>query len=137
MLPRAHRLTHSRAFQALYRRGRRWENALLVLHVLPRAAGDLRFGVVVGKKVGGAVSRNHVRRLIREALRRRLRELRGGGHGVLVARPVAAAASFADIERAVGELLERARVFRSDAAPGASPPEGDGGHRPMRAEAGP
>lgn len=118
MLPRTHRLTQSRAFQALYRRGRRWENALAVLHALPRAAGDVRFGVVVGKKVGKAVQRNRVRRLFREALRHRLPELRRGGvHAVWVARPAAAAADFGEIERAVIDLMSRARLGPSPAPP--------------------
>jgi ribonuclease P protein component len=116
MLPRTHRLTQSRAFQALYRRGRRWEHALAVLHLLPRAAGDIRFGVVVGKKVGGSVQRNRVRRLFREALRGCLPEIRRGVHGVWVARPAAADASFGDVERAVRDLMERARLFQAETA---------------------
>jgi len=117
MLPRAQRLTQSRAFQALYRRGRRWEHALAVFHALPRAGGDVRFGVVVGKKVGKAVARNRVRRRFREALRHELPALQRGVHGVWVARPAAAEASFGDIERMVHELMERARLFRSEAPP--------------------
>src|SRR5438876_10560050 len=111
MLPRSNRLTQARAFQALYRRGRRWEHGIVALHLLPRAPGDVRFGIVAGKKVGGAVQRNRVRRLLREAIRRFLPEIRRGAHGVWVARPAAAEASFTAVEQAVRELMERARVF--------------------------
>lgn len=114
MLPRVHRLTQSRAFQALYRRGRRWEHALAVLHALPRPLGDVRFGVVVGKKVGKAVRRNRVRRLFREALRHQLPALQRGVHGVWVVRPAAAEVSFGNIERAVHDLMDRARLFRPE-----------------------
>jgi ribonuclease P protein component len=126
MLPRAHRLTQSRAFQALYRRGRRWEHALAVLHALPRSAGDVRFGVVVGKKVGKAVQRNRVRRLFREALRHQLPALRRGVHGVWVARPTAAGASFSEIEQAVHDLMERARMFRPETSAAGGEPVGPG-----------
>jgi ribonuclease P protein component len=129
MLPRAHRLTQSRAFQALYRRGRRWEHALAVLHTLPRSAGDVRFGVVVGKKVGKAVQRNRVRRLIREALRQQLPALPIGVHGVWVARPAAAGASFREIEQAVHDLMERARLVRPVPSPSASDTAGRGNDR--------
>jgi ribonuclease P protein component len=128
MLPRARRLTYSRAFQALYRRGRRWDHPLVVLHVLPRPAGDLRFGVVVGKKIGGAVQRNRVRRRLREALRHHLPRIQGGAHGVLVARPAAADAAFGVIDSAVADLLSRARLLHA-----ALPASGELATEPRRA----
>jgi ribonuclease P protein component len=129
MLPRAHRLTQSRAFQALYRRGRRWEHALAVLHALPRATGDVRFGVVVGKKVGKAVQRNRVRRLFREALRHQLPALQRGVHAVWVARPAASDAGFSEIEHTVHDLMERARLFRPESPPTGGEPAGQGRDR--------
>jgi hypothetical protein len=49
--------------------------------------------------------------------------MRRGAHGVWVVRPAAAGAEFADVERAVHELMERARLFRPESsAPGRSSP---------------
>ncbi|MBM3457518.1 MAG: ribonuclease P protein component, partial [Armatimonadetes bacterium] len=68
MLPRTHRLRHRSDYQGLYRAGRGWSHSLLTLQLAPQETGQ-RVGVVVSKKVGGAVVRNRVRRRIREAVR--------------------------------------------------------------------
>ena len=108
---------------------------MVALHLLPRSAGDVRFGVVAGKKVGGAVQRNRVRRLIREALRQRLPSVRRGAHAVWVARPAAARASYAEVEQAISSLMDRARLFLPEmAAPGALSPESPGVPAPARTE---
>ncbi len=68
-------------------------------------------GIIVSKKVGKAVVRNRVRRRLREALRLRLRrgELRDAAVDlVIVARPSAAEASYAELDRSLGSALDRA-----------------------------
>jgi ribonuclease P protein component len=70
--PRRGRLTRSRDFDAVYRRGKSAANRHLVVYVFERPAderGDApgpRLGLSVSKKVGGAVERNVVKRALRE-----------------------------------------------------------------------
>ena len=97
--------------------GRSWAHPYLVMHARPSGLARLRVGVAVGKKLGGAVRRNKVRRRIREWLRPRLSELPSGWDVILTARAPAAEATFADLGRAIDELLARANLPPTDAPP--------------------
>jgi ribonuclease P protein component len=67
-------------------------------------------GVSVSKRLGNAVSRNRVRRRIRELVRARLRELQPGWDVVIVARSPAATAPFLSLGEALDQVVERARL---------------------------
>lgn len=95
--PKRARLLLRRDFSRV-RRGRRVEGRHFVAYVLETAEDGARLGLAVSTKVGHAVSRNRVRRLAREAFRR-LRAQLGAIDVLLVARPSAAGAAYADVER--------------------------------------
>jgi ribonuclease P protein component len=102
---RRHRLSRSRDFDAVYRRGRSVSTRFLVLYWFPRDddAEAWRLGVAVPKKAGTAVARNRLKRKLREAWRS-LPDVPAGNDYVLVARPALAEAAEA---RGFQWLLER------------------------------
>lgn len=88
--PKRRRLSRSAEFDRVYREGRSHSSRYLVVYAFPsEASGDdgPRLGVSVGRKVGGAVERTRVKRLLREAFWAASAELPDGHDFVLVARP--------------------------------------------------
>lgn len=112
MLPKAYRLTASRDFARVRRYGRTAGSPLLALYVLPNRTGEVRVGFSVSKKVGKAVVRNRVKRLMREAVRHELSELRSGQDLVFIARPAAAAATYPEIIETADFLLRKTGAAR-------------------------
>jgi ribonuclease P protein component len=86
---RRHRLSRSQDFDAVYRKGRSASTRFLVLHWFPRDedGGEPRLGLAVPRTTGSAVSRNRIKRRLRELWRARIDRIEGGCDYVLVVRP--------------------------------------------------
>ncbi len=113
------RLSRSAEFDRVFRQGRSHGNRFLVLHVFPRGAADAdpqlgpgpRLGVSVSRKVGGAVDRNLVKRLLREAFAVEGLRLSVDQDVVVVARPpvleLAEREGRAGVQGALAELVDK------------------------------
>ena len=116
------RLSRSADFDRVYREGRSHASRHLVVYAFPRTASrdedeDVpRLGVSVGRKVGGAVDRNRMKRLLREAFWSAAESLPDGYDFVLVARPdageLARERGEEGIEEALREVLDKAGLAK-------------------------
>jgi ribonuclease P protein component len=97
---------------------------LLILAWMPNELAGLRIGFVVSKRISKhAVERNHIKRLLSEAIRPVLPGISGGWDIVISARNLASSADVYMFEQDITKLLRRARLLTL-------PPDKDRGSRP-------
>ena len=83
-----------------------------MMKVLSNGLSLSRYGFSVNRRVGKAVTRNTVKRLLREILRQT--PLQSGWDIVFIARPAAATADYTNLEKSVNDLLSRARLLKRE-----------------------
>lgn len=105
-------LTKPQQYALVYSRGSSWTSNLVVMKALPNGLTFSRYGLSVSKRVGGAVIRNRVKRLLREILR--IMPLKSGWDIIFIARPLAATTDYASLKKSVEDLLSRARLLKTD-----------------------
>jgi len=103
-------LTKPEQYALVYNKGRSWTSALVVMKALPNDLTFSRYGLSVSKRIGKAVTRNRVKRVLREILR--TKSLEPGWDIMFIVRPLAAKANYADMEKSIGDLLSRAQLLR-------------------------
>jgi ribonuclease P protein component len=103
-------LTKSEQYSLVYDKGSSWFNGKVVMKALPNGLAWSRYGLSVGRRVGGAVVRNRLKRRLREILRSA--PLEPGWDIIFIARPPAAAADFTGLGKSVLGLLSRAGLMR-------------------------
>ncbi|MDY6835744.1 MAG: ribonuclease P protein component [Chloroflexota bacterium] len=107
---RTERLNKSRDFICVFDKGGSQVNKLLVMKSLPNGREETRCGFVVSKRVGKAVTRNRVRRLLRESVH--AASVEPGWDIVFIARGVASTASYDKVKNSTHELLRRAGLLK-------------------------
>lgn len=125
--PKAARLIRVGEFRRVKEKGRSFPGRFLILGVLMDAEPDVengtRVGLVTSRRVGNAVARNRVRRLLREAVRPSRPQLRVACWLVIVARYTAARATAAELAAEWQKLARRAGVLRAPSTTVSPPPD--------------
>ena len=104
-------LHKNKKFQAVYKLGKSYANRMVVLYVLPNNDNVRRIGFAAGKKLGCAVIRNRVKRLLRESYRLNQSQLITGVDLVLVGRQAAIKADCMSVAKAFVHLCNKAKIL--------------------------
>jgi len=102
---RGGRLVRGAEFDAVYRNGRRRSSRQFTVFFASNGLGKSRFGMSVGRALGGAVVRNRIRRRVREILRLDRGEIPSGWDIIVHPRASVAGAEFAPLREELIALL--------------------------------
>ena len=109
---RLSRLNRASEFRLVKASGKSWTGRHLVLAILKRETeATPRIGIITTRRLGNAVSRNQVRRRIREIFRLNQHRIRRGYWLVTIARFSSAAAPYGELQRDWLRLAERASIL--------------------------
>ncbi len=119
-MSKKHRLSRSADFERAYRQGKSIAGRYAVLYYFDRSAekgvSEPRLGVSVSRKVGGAVVRNQVKRILKEIFRSYQDRLAPGYDYVIIARPGLAdfigKSQFNEVVEMIGDLFRRAELIQ-------------------------
>ena len=110
-LPRSRILKKKKDFQAVYSRGKSYANRFLVLYVFRSNGFQGKVGFAAGKKLGNAVKRNRIKRLLRESYRMHQSEIEEGVSLLLVGRKAALAVKCQELEKVFLALGRKAGIM--------------------------
>jgi ribonuclease P protein component len=103
------RLTKPEQFATVYHEGGTQADRLLVLKAKPNQLDFSRYGISVSKRVGSAVVRNRVKRVLREILR--ITPIPPGWDFIFIARNPAADSHYSECKESVTKLLSRIHII--------------------------
>lgn len=104
--PKAERLRRRAEFVALKRTGARSHLRSFVVIRQPSSSGNARLGITVGRRVGKAIARNRLKRLIREVFRTRMRDTDLAQDVLVIARAGADKLQYAQVAAELGPVFK-------------------------------
>lgn len=110
-MQRSRRIASAADFGLARQQGKAYRDARLVLLVRPNDAARTRFGFVTSKRLGKAVVRNRVRRLMREAARHTADSVAEGYDVVVIATRSAVASDYQEICESFRALTRKAGLL--------------------------
>jgi ribonuclease P protein component len=109
---RKFRLTKSSEFKRVRRNGKSYAHPLIVLIALPKEDDEhTQFGISAGRSVGTAVRRNRAKRLLKEALRPMVPDIKKGWYILVLSRRPLAHATLKETRSALFQQLKRAQLL--------------------------
>ena len=110
MLSKSYRMKKNSQFDYIFKNGKSLKQNKLLLFYSKTKSNKPKIGVVVSKKIGNSVTRNKIKRLIRESIRLNLAKLNTSYNYILVARQGIEILSYHEINNDFLKLLEKSEL---------------------------
>ena len=114
MLKKINRLKKRYQFNYVYKSGEHFSGEHMVLYVASSKTKNIKVGLAVTKKVGHAVVRNKVRRRLREIIKKQVPNLKQNNNIIVVARDNITEASFEKLSNEFLKLIKKANLFNEE-----------------------
>jgi len=113
MLAKTNRLKKQKDFERIFKKGKGTKEGFLVFRMIKNNFANSRFGFVVGKNVSKKANvRNKIKRRMRESLRKKIKEIRGGVDGVFIARPGLEKKDYQELDAAINKIINKMNLFK-------------------------
>lgn len=106
------RIKDNKEFQEIFKKGKSYANRQFVVYIMPSEETHFRIGLSVSKKVGNAVTRNRVKRYIRQTFLELKDDVKPANY-IIIARIPAATLDFHETKKSLEHVLKIAKVYRS------------------------
>ncbi|MEO4055373.1 ribonuclease P protein component [Solibacillus sp. CAU 1738] len=107
------RIKKNEEFQKVFKKGKSFANRQFVVYCLKKEQqSEFRIGLSVSKKIGKAVTRNQVKRYLRQTFLELKDEVRQDMDYVIIARHQAATLNFHETKKSVEHVLRIAKVLK-------------------------
>ena len=114
MLKRVNRLKKRYQFNYVYKSGEHFSGEHMVLYLVSSKTKNIKVGLAVTKKVGKAVVRNRVRRQLREIIKKQVPSLKQNYNLIVVARDNITSASFENLTNEFLKLIKKANLINEE-----------------------
>lgn len=110
-MEKSERIRKNSHFRYIYSHGKSYSNSNLVLYYIRNKKNINRLGLSVSKKVGNSVTRNRIRRLVRENYRLNKESFKVGYDFVFIARTQSAKSDFNGIRNSIFYLMKKCSLL--------------------------
>ncbi|MED3561118.1 ribonuclease P protein component [Bacillus xiapuensis] len=108
------RVKKNKDFQEIFQKGYSFANRQFVVYSLKKEGQEIfRIGLSVSKKLGNAVTRNQIKRYIRQAIFELKDQLCAGNDYIIIARRPAAEMDFFEVKKSLTHVLKVGKVLKS------------------------
>jgi len=106
-------MQYNEEFQHIYRNSKTLSDRYIVMHIIYNNKYNHKVGFAAGKKLGNAVTRNHLKRILREIYRKNTININGNCCILLVARMAAVTADYDTINKSFNKLVKKAGITKA------------------------
>lgn len=114
-MKKAYRIKKNEEFQSIFKNGKSFANRQLVIyHIKKPGQKHFRIGLSVGKKIGNAVTRNRIKRYLRQAFHELENDIKSEVDIIIIARQPTKNMGFHEVKKSLNHLLYKEHLLKKN-----------------------